>query len=291
MPRPARLLTLVAAVAAAGAFTAVALPALATPDQPASDAAPGQKVSVPAYFAPGPSWDRLVKGGKAVGMAVANPASGPGTGPDEEYLASLRKADSAGVDIIGYVPTGYFGTTGLKTRGGATDPAAWMRQIKADIDRWYEMYGSAGLDGIFFDEGLSKCGPDNSYVDYYAELKKYVEDNHGTEAVVVDNPGTGAEECYTRAADTLVTFEGSENSYRQHRPEAWEAKASSERIWHLVYDVPDTARMKEVVALSAERNADHVYVTNDTTTDQNPWDTLPPAAYWESELGQTGRFS
>ncbi|MET9670278.1 spherulation-specific family 4 protein [Streptomyces sp. NPDC006475] len=290
MPRSARILAC-AAVTVVAALTVAALPAVAEQDETPSPAESGQKVSVPAYFYPGAHWDRLIDSGEAIGMAVANPASGPGSDADEQYTATMRKADSAGVDVIGYVPTGYFGTTGTVTRGGSLDPAAWMEQIKSDVDTWYALYGAAGLDGIFFDEGLADCGPEGIYVGYYVELKEYVENTYGTEAIVVDNPGTGTQECYTRAADTLVTFEGSGTSYQQHEPQAWEANALSGQIWHLVYDVPDAARTAEAVSLAKERNAGHVYLTDDTMADQNPWDTLPPAGHWDAQLDQGGQDS
>ncbi|MFD7284604.1 spherulation-specific family 4 protein [Streptomyces sp. NPDC059863] len=278
-----------AVLAAAGALTLCAAPAIAAPEAPAGTAtrAGSQKISVPAYFYPGPLWDRLTQAGTGVGLAVANPYNGPGDG-DDQYTAAIKKADAAGISVIGYVATGYFGTTGMTTRSGSTDPDEWMRQIKSDVDVWYRLYGGAGLGGIFFDEGMARCGSENTDVARYIELKNYVESRYGDDAVVVDNPGTGVEECYTEAADTLVTFEGDENSYRGHQPEAWESSASPGKVWHLVYDVPDEGRMREVMELSRQRNAGHVYVTPDTMADKNPWDTLPPDAYWNTEIDLAG---
>ncbi|MEV8434692.1 spherulation-specific family 4 protein (plasmid) [Streptomyces sp. HUAS 31] len=291
MPRSTRILAC-AAVTAAGAFLFAALPATASQDKTPSPtvSASGQRVSVPAYFYPGGAgaayWDRLAGSGAAVGMAVANPASGPGadTTANQDYVTQLRKADAAGVDVIGYVPTGYLGTTGLPTRSGSTAATAWKEQVKADVDKWAGLYGDAGLDGIFLDEGLARCGPDNQYAQDYLELKTYIETELGVAAKVVANPGTGTEECYKETADTLVTFEGDENAYRGHRPQQWEANVPSDKIWHLVYGVPDTARASEVVSLSRKRNAGHVYVTDDGL--DNPWDTLPPAGYWDSLTGR-----
>ncbi|MFD7090953.1 spherulation-specific family 4 protein [Streptomyces sp. NPDC059896] len=281
--------SLIGGVFAAGALALCAVPAIAVPDAPAgaTTQAISQKVSVPAYFYPGALWDQLTRSGTGVGLAVANPYNGPGDG-DDQYTDAIKKADAAGITVIGYVATGYFGTTGMTTRSGSTDPDEWMRQIKADVDAWYRLYGGPGLGGIFFDEGLARCGSGNADVNRYIELKNYVESRHGTGAVVVDNPGTGVEECYTQAADTLVTFEGDENSYRGHQPQAWENRASPDKVWHLVYDVPDENRMRGVMDLARQRNAGHVYVTPDTMADKNPWDTLPPDAYWNSEISLAG---
>ncbi|MFZ4276759.1 spherulation-specific family 4 protein [Streptomyces arboris] len=270
---------------------AIPFPADGAPKTASSEPAPeatSQKVSVPAYFYPGATWKQLTGSGPGVGLAVANPHNGPGTSEDEQYTETIKKADAAGADVIGYVSTGYFGTSGTKTRSGSTSPDAWMKQIKADVDTWYRLYGDTGLGGIFFDEGTNECGPGDTHVERYIELRNYVEDKHGEEAVVVNNPGTGTEECYTEAADTLVTFEGSEDSYRADKPKAWEKNVSGDKVWHLVYGVADEKRMREVMALSKERNAGHVYVTPDDLSENNPWDSLPPAAYWKSQLSLVG---
>ncbi|MFJ7062553.1 spherulation-specific family 4 protein [Streptomyces microflavus] len=294
--RSKRILT-GSALAGAGALALFALPAGATTSPADSTpAAPreagaqalSQKVSVPTYFYPGATWEQLTGSGPGVGVAVANPNSGPGTHKDNRYTETIKKADAAGARVIGYVSTGYFGTSGMKTRSGFASPDAWMKQAKADVDTWYRLYGDTGLGGIFFDEGTSRCGSGNADVKRYIALRKYVEQKHGEKAVVVNNPGTGTEECYTRAADILVTFEGSDSSYRTHKPQAWEKKVSGNKIWHLVYGVPDENRMRAAMALSKKRNAGHIYVTPDNLSENNPWDSLPPKAYWKSQLSLAG---
>jgi hypothetical protein len=85
-----------------------------------------------------------------------------------------------------------------------------------------------------------------------------------TDATVVDNPGGAVEQCYTSAADTLVTFEGTYASYVNWSPPAWESSASPSQLWHLVYDTPDENSMKNAIALSKARNAGYVYVTPDS---------------------------
>ncbi|MFB8380873.1 spherulation-specific family 4 protein [Streptomyces rubiginosohelvolus] len=271
------------AVAALAAPAAGSPPADGVRPASASAAALTQKVSVPAYFYPGATWDQLTGAGNRVGLAIANPYNGPGTG-DTQYTQAIQRARSAGITVIGYVATGYFGTTGITTRSGSTDPAEWMRQIKSDVDTWYRLYGSSGLGGIFFDEAMSRCGAGNVDVNRYIELRSYVEQRHGAASTVVDNPGTGVEECYTAAADTLVTFEGNDASYRSHRPQGWEARVPADRIWHMVYASPDESTLRTAVSLSKQRNAGHVYITPDTIADGNPWDTLPPASYWNTQL-------
>ncbi|MFJ8762050.1 spherulation-specific family 4 protein [Streptomyces cyaneofuscatus] len=221
--------------------------------------------------------------GNSVGFAIANPYNGPGTG-DPQYTQAIQRARAAGMTVTGYVATGYFGTTGITTRSGSTDPAEWMCQIKSDIDTWYRLYGGAGLGGIFFDESLSRCGAGNVDVNRYIELRAYVEQRHGAASAVVDNPGTGVEECYTAAADTLVTFEGNDTSYRTHRQQSSETRVPADRIWHMIYSSPDENTLRTAVSLRKQRNAGHVYVTPDTVADGNPWHTLPSISYLNTQL-------
>jgi Spherulation-specific family 4 len=273
--------------ALAGAALATALvtalggaPAQAAGHRPA--AATTQQIAIPSYFYPGSKWTQLDQSAPTTGIAVANPDSGPGQGFDSAYASAIQAAHNAGIKVIGYVDTGYFGTTGNETRSGQTSVSAWQSQVEGDVDSWYSMYGGYGLDGIFFDDALADCGSGNAHVNLYIGIKNYAKQHSG--ATVVDNPGTGAEQCYTQAADTLVTFEGSYSSYTGWTPPSWEASASPSQIWHLVYNASGTSQMSQAVSLSKSRNAGYVYVTDDVL--DNPWDTLP--SYWSSELTTVG---
>jgi hypothetical protein len=273
-----------ALLSAAAALTLAAAPvtaAQATRSSADSGAGAGaQQLAVPAYFYPGSYWTQLDQAAPTVGLAVANPDSGPGSAANPDYAAAIDAADGAGITVIGYVDTGYFGTTGRTTRGGQTSVAAWTSQIEADVNSWYSWYGDAGLAGIFFDDALNDCGPSNAHVNLYKDIRAYV-DQRASGAIVVDNPGTGAEQCYTAAADTLVTFEGTYASYTTYQPPSWEASASPRQLWHLVYATPES-NLDSAVTLAKSRNAGYLYVTPDDLP--NPWDTLPTGTYWSTEL-------
>jgi hypothetical protein len=250
-----------------------------------------QHLAVPAYFSPGGSpgsayWSQLDQGAPAVGIVIANPDSGPGAAFDQGYADAIQAAAQAGIKVIGYVDTGYFGTTGRTTRSGQTSTSAWTTQVKGDVDNWYRWYGGSGLAGIFFDDAQNVCGPNNSYVNLYAAVSTYTKQNHGG-ALTVDNPGAAADQCYASAADILVMFEGTYSSYTTWSAPAWELNsANPNQFWHLVYGTATQADMERAVSLSKSRNAGYLYVTNDALP--NPWDTLPTGAYWSSELTQTG---
>ena len=94
--------------------------------------------------------------------------------------------------MLGYVDTGYFGTTGRTTRDGQTSVAAWTAQVDADVADWYSWYGSSGLTGIFFDDALGDCGAGNAHVDLYTGINSTTKQTHPG-AFTVDNPGSPAE--------------------------------------------------------------------------------------------------
>ena len=250
------------------AYVAVGLLALAicafSAGRAASTAAaaqPASHIAVPAYFYPGPLWQQLDAGAPQVRIAVMNPASGPGSGPDANYAAAVAAAQQQKVKVLGYVHTSY-GQRPLAT-------------VEAEVDDYRTWYG---VTDIFFDEASTDC----AQLPYYKALHGYVKGKQAGADVAI-NPGTATAECYMGVADQVVTFEGDYASYlNSFTSAAWTAKYSPARFWHLVYNTPTTVGMQSVLALSRARGAGLVYVTPDTLP--NPWDTLPSGAYWAAEL-------
>ncbi|WP_335980389.1 spherulation-specific family 4 protein [Streptomyces sp. CA2R106] len=278
-----------AAVLAAAA-TALTLTALGAAGTPAGAAAGVQHVAVPAYFDPSDSagatyWNQLEQSGPGVGIAIANPSNGPGTAANSAYAKAVKSATADGTKVIGYVDTGYFGTTGRTTRDGQTSVAAWTAQINADVANWYSWYGPSGLAGIFFDDALNDCGTNNAHVDLYSGINTTTKQAHPG-ALTVDNPGAPADQCYSSAADILVMYEGTYAGYTGWTPPAWEQNSTDPgKFWHLVYDTPTQAALDNTVTLSKQRNAGYLYATPDDLP--NPWDTLPTGSYWSQELSDT----
>lgn len=242
-----------------------------------------QQLAVPAYFYPGGDgaalWQQLNNPG--VGIAVANPFSGPGKTRDPNYAAAITAAKNAGVRALGYVATGYLGTTGRATRLNETNPAAWAAQVQQDVATWYRLYGADGLGGIFFDEVQNVCGPQDTYIDTYRMLDRHTKRaNPG--AFTVINPGIDTEPCYADAADVILTFEGTYETYLGWQPPAWHRALDPRKLWHLVHATDTTAQLANTVALSKQRNAGYLYVTPDVLA--NPWDSLPPQDYWTRQL-------
>jgi Spherulation-specific family 4 len=264
---------------------------------------PRQQVAMPAYwspaFEPGTSmFARLAATTPAPGIVVVNGShSRPEVPFDTAWADAFRTLHAAGIRALGYVDTGYFGievsagTPAHRTRSdgpgrGGRAKADWLAQIQRDIDDWFDLYGADGLGGIFLDQTTASCGPNRAYVQLYRTVVAYARRNR-PDTFVAMNPGRSVERCYAGVADTLVTFEGSYAQYLDRPAAAWELDGPADWFWHLVYDVPDATRMARVVALSKQRNAGLVYVTDDRLSadgHEHPWDTIPAEEYWRAEL-------
>lgn len=221
----------------------------------------GQRIAIPAYFAPGAYWAQVETGYPTVGLAVVNPDSGPGNRPDVSYSRQIAQTTSQGVQVLGYISTSY-GRRSAKT-------------VKAQVDAYNEWYG---VSGIFFDEVCSRSGVQP----YYANLYGYVKTR--SEGTVVLNPGAnGISESYMTVSDIIVTFEG---AYNHYVPQLSEENYSPHRFWHLIYGAHSARTMEHAIRLSTERGVGWIYVTPDGHP--NPWDTLPPESYWSKELFAAG---
>ena len=270
------LVSMCAVVQVATTSVAQALPTIA------------QHVAVPAYIDPTASpasWAELTATAGTVGFIVANIENGPNYGVDPAWSAALASEHAEDVKVLGYVDTGYLGTTGRLTRLGSTQTSDWISQIEEDVNAWYANYGP-DLSGIFFDDGQDACGPtpgSDAWSDLYTFLTAYVKQNHPG-AMTVVNPGTAVPQCYQNAADVLVTFEGDYSTYiNDYTPLSWSA-VDPDKTWNIIYNVPTAADMEGVVALSKARGAGFVYVTDATLP--NPYNALPEPAYWGDEQAQ-----
>jgi hypothetical protein len=223
-----------------------------------------QRIIVPAYSYPSPAifWDESIAAADPVQFMIANPANGPGSGRDSNYVAALARAKACGIRVMGYVDTAY-----------GERP---ITDVNDDIAAWKCMYG---VSDLFFDATASDAG-------LLAHFQDIADRAHATPgAIVMFNPGTNAAEGYEQLADILNLFEGSLDDYASFSPSGWVAGYPSARFSHLVYGVPDAAGMTAVLAQSVAQGAGYVYITSDTMP--NPWGVLPP--YWANEVEQITR--
>ncbi|KGO76305.1 Fibronectin, type III [Penicillium italicum] len=216
-------------------------------------------------------------------VLVANVMNGPDYVVDKNWESVIDQAASQGKKILGYVRTGYLGVSQQQftTRLGSRNLADWASQIEQDVDKWFQLYGSS-LGGIFFDEGWPECGPNNTYADLYAYINNYTKRKHPG-AYTVLNPGSTIAQCYEDTMDTLLTFEGSYETYtNSFVPNDWTPK-DPRKIWHIVYNVTQ----EQVAGLAALARSRHSGLLEITDGDQpNPYDTLPSDAYMKAIIDE-----
>lgn len=239
----------------------------------ASGGTPNQHQGVPAYFYPNvgkPSngWYRMCSSMSTTmggSTAIINPASGPGSSKNSDYVNAVQFCHTHVQLVIGYVHTTY-GTRSLST-------------VEAEVATYYQWYQ---IDGIFVDE----MSNNSSTALYYQSLYQYIHNTGGTGAsLVVGNPGVAAASDWQLkqlAADELLIFEGDAKSYTGWSPPSWVANYPAATFWNVVYNVPTVSRMKMVCLHSKTVNAGSMYVTYGTLP--NPYNFLPKASYWNSEL-------
>lgn len=247
MSRSGQLLTLLllAAAVLAAADTA-----------PVVAGRPCQKAFVPAYFYPGPYWTRAIDSRPPPSIMILDvTSSGAGGRPDRHYQATVRRAEAAGITILGYANTDY-----------ARRPAA---AVQADIRHYKSWYH---VSDIFLDEVSS----DGGSLAYYRRLADYVHRRPGS--MVMLNPGTYPARGYMSVGNVVLVFEGSYASYVRLRVPGWAGRYPAARFAQSVYAVP-AARVSAVIGLSRRRRAGYLYVTGSAGT--NPYGTLP--AGWPHE--------
>lgn len=233
-----------------------------------SSAAPprvGPKLLVPTYFYPGgkelETWNKLIAAGAKVPIiAIANPASGPGTQIDPAYTVIIAKAQSANIKIIAYVSTSYAKRTAA--------------EIKHDIDLWIQFYPT--VQGIFFDEQTS----DAAHADFYLDVATYARTKIKN-AFIVTNPGTICAEDYfsKQVADTICTVESAEGLEKYATP-AWAMKYPAANFYGLAYKIDKPHGMHASLKAVEKKHFGYVFITDGKLP--NPWDRLPQ--YWDDEV-------
>ncbi|ARE77927.1 hypothetical protein B6R96_31545 [Streptomyces sp. Sge12] len=281
-----------AIIAAARDAPPAAAPEPTPPPTPRPPGVRGLEIGVPAYvWANDPMLTDLTATAPAPSVVVLNPGNGdsPFDGPWRSRADALRaRTTSTGekTRVLGYVHTDH----------GNRDIAA----AKASVDNYLKTAdGRLHVDGIFFDVVSRDCGPANATRDYYAELRRYVQElmddiDPAAPDLVVNNPGTAIADCYLepghRTADIFVTFE---DTYAAYTGGGWlggnvfdhlsgyragtELDPSGTAFWHLVHDVPDAGAMRATLRTAFERGAGYAYATS--TIMPNPWNAGPTWKY------------
>lgn len=218
-----------------------------------------QRIAIPSYFEPGELWNQLIAGAPTVGLAIINPADGPGSSVDPAYQTTVTQSQRNGILTLGYVATNY----GRRS----------LTAVQQEIRRYFSWYA---VNGIFLDEASTSCAK----LSYYAALYRYIKQQRSGAKVVL-NPGMNTSECYMKVADIIVNFEDPFSAYQNWMPSPWVYQYPPQRFWHLVIGASQS-EMQQAIHLSKGRHAGWVYVTPDDLP--NPWDSLPSDPYWTDEL-------
>jgi len=201
------------------------------------------KLMVPLYTYPGSSWDSVASGASLVPtVAIINPDSGPGNGPDSSYNSYMAKLNAAGVEMIGYVHTSY--------------GARAIADVKADIDQYASEFPL--LVGIFLDEAAATA----SEVAYYQELYTYIMSFPGWTYDVI-NPGTVPTSGYESVATQIVSFEDTGSKFSASANPSFASCSNKNQYVMISYAATSASSMQaEISAAKSKGYYGWVYVTD-----------------------------
>jgi len=223
------------------ATSAPVIPVVAT-TAPTSTCSSKVKVMVPLYVYPGAAWDAVAAGASSVGtLAIINPNSGPASSPDSNYVTYMQKLEDAGVEMVGYVYTGY----------GTRDIAA----VQADINTYATQYPL--LKGIFLDEG----SPDASMVSYYKTLHDYILSMPGWTHDIV-NPGIVPDAGYLTASTQIVSLENYGTSVATATVPSFATCSNKDQFVAIVHTVTADSMNSVIDSLMNMNYFGYIYVTD-----------------------------
>jgi hypothetical protein len=210
-------------------------------------------ILVPLYRHPDPTWDDLIQEKNTHSsvpiLVIVNPENGPGFWA-LDYVLGIKKLQSAGIPVLGYVYTGY------GTRNSA--------EITADIDAYKNWYG---VSGIFFDEMSHVPGNEN----YYRHLSDYAK-SIGLK-FTIGNPGRDTTPSYIGTVDNIVIYENS-GLPTVASLEGWHKNYPKSNFSILSYGIDE---LNKKFVGSASSHMGLVYITDQTQP--NPWYSL--ATYFD----------
>lgn len=221
-------------------------------------------------------------------VAVVNPDSGVFVSagqtqtlvPDLPTWRAISDSTRArGVELLGYVPTGYFDHS--CNRLGVCQ--TWAR-IEAQVAAYFTALPALG--GIFFDEVAPARWNCAAFAAEYQQLRAIVQ-RHRPGASLAFNAGV-ADPCVLGglvSGETVVLFEGTGAGYASSattiQSVTTQARQRGIKTWHLVHSVPTSAGLETTLARARQALVDRVYVTDiggNWLAGENTWGE--PPVYW-----------
>jgi len=216
------------------------------------------RLVVPAYYAPGADWQRIIAASDAVGMIIFNPSNGPGTAKDPAYVTAIAQARAAGIFVLGYVATDY-----------GQRPEA---DINSDVNGYYDLYQ---LSGIYFAEGPMVSGCDTLEAEYRRLTALALSRDSNAYLAI----GTRFCPTYITFSDLMVEFAEDWTTYQSYTVPSWMPANSPERFCQFINSVPP-AEASHALSMAVGYGAGWVFATDGTQP--NPWGALP--SYFDQEL-------
>ncbi|HET6296491.1 MAG TPA: spherulation-specific family 4 protein [Kribbella sp.] len=212
------------------------------------------RLAIPWYLHPAEApeqWAELIKQAQLgrVAFAVVNVDSGPGAEEDPYYPRALASLREGGVPLHGYVDTDY-----------SARPA---KDVMADVATWLNRYQ---VEGIMFD----RVSPDPANLPYYQPIAAFA--RQAGIKTLVGNPGMVPHTDYLETFDVSCVFENLDGMHRRLATMASPEGIPPERLWHLVYGVPQSG-FEATLNRVASQGAGLAFVTDQTGG--NPWNGLP----------------
>lgn len=193
-------------------------------------------------------WDTVLNATEKPPFALINPASGPGTGLDENYKGLSMELRNRKIRPVGYVST-------LWGKRSSTD-------ILAEIAAYVSWYGA---QGVFFDECPNFWAADQAkHVAKYKALRDEIRTKYGSDFLIIHNPGTVPIRDMVPLADLHMSFESSATNYltNGYYFPAWLSEVDGSKFWHVVYGVTDRALANRVVERAQELGVGTVMFTD-----------------------------
>jgi hypothetical protein len=167
-------------------------------------------------------------------FVIVNVSNGPGVNTDPNFLNAIITLKSRGFKVIGYVWTSYGGRS--------------LEDVKNDMDKWLNFYGSERIDGFFIDEVVENY-------DYYREVFQHARSRN---KLVVLNPGTNMDVSFFAIADKIVVFEHSLTRFENFRYANYTG-LDPKRVCTIVYETPQD-KVSYVENKAKQNNSGCLYI-------------------------------